>query len=324
MGTASSVSITMLGFLAPCLLLLAALAEGRPQEEWATYKAIYGKEYSGAEDLVRYSRWLKNKEVVDAHNSGDHSYKMALMEHSDWTEEEVNEMRLGFIPAQYDTKMELDTFEGVTTPTSIDYRNNGMVTGVKNQGQCGSCWAFSATGAMEGAWKKKHGSLISMSEQQLVDYGPGSCQGGMMDSAWGTARNGIESEQAYPYTARDGSCKFNPNMVVARAAGHRYVSHSESALESALYTVGHPISIAVHVGSSFQHYSHGIYSDPNCRYGQLNHAVLLVGYNKDSWGQGYWIVKNSWGSGWGQGGYIHMKMGENSCGLANSGMYPLV
>merc|ERR1712179_611343 len=99
MGTASSVSITMLGFLAPCLLLLAALAEGRPQEEWATYKAIYGKEYSGAEDLMRYSRWLKNKEVVDAHNSGDHSYKMALMEHSDWTEEEVNEMRLAsFLP----------------------------------------------------------------------------------------------------------------------------------------------------------------------------------------------------------------------------------
>merc|ERR1712226_1242565 len=83
-------------------------------------------------------------------------------------------------------------------------------------------------------------------------------------------------------------------------------------------------SPSVHVGSSFQHYSGGIYSDPNCRYGQLNHAVLLVGYNKDSWGQGYWIVKNSWGSGWGQGGYIHMKMGENSCGLANSGMYPLV
>merc|ERR1712179_44130 len=90
MGTASSVSITMLGFLAPCLLLLAALAEGRPQEEWATYKATYGKEYSEAEDLVRYSRWLYNKEVVDTHNSGDHSYKMALMEYSDWTEEEMS------------------------------------------------------------------------------------------------------------------------------------------------------------------------------------------------------------------------------------------
>merc|ERR1712179_33171 len=93
MGTASSVSITMLGFLAPCLLLLAALAEGRPQEEWATYKATYGKEYSEAEDLVRYSRWLYNKEVVDTHNSGDHSYKMALMEYSDWTEEEMAERR---------------------------------------------------------------------------------------------------------------------------------------------------------------------------------------------------------------------------------------
>merc|ERR1712179_209790 len=111
MGTASSVSITMLGFLAPCLLLLAALAEGRPQEEWATYKATYGKEYSEAEDLVRYSRWLYNKEVVDTHNSGDHSYKMALMEYSDWTEEEMAERRLGYVPAPYDPTMELETFE---------------------------------------------------------------------------------------------------------------------------------------------------------------------------------------------------------------------
>merc|ERR1712179_896055 len=104
MGTASSVSITMLGFLAPCLLLLAALAEGRPQEEWATYKAIYGKEYSGAEDLMRYSRWLYNKELIDVHNKGDHSYRIALMEHSDWTEEEMAERRLGFIPAKHNSK----------------------------------------------------------------------------------------------------------------------------------------------------------------------------------------------------------------------------
>merc|ERR1711962_214213 len=192
MGVPASLTTMMFTILASSLVLLAAVTEGRPHEnEWQTYKAIHGKEYSAEEDLMRFSRWLQNKEMVDAHNKADHGYKMALMEHSDWTEEEMNERRLG------------------------------------------------------------------------------SCQGGMMDSAWDTARNGIETEAAYPYVGRDQSCRFNPSKAVAHTAGHRRVSASESSLESAIYSVGYPISVAVHVGSSFQHYSHGVFSDPSCRYGQL-------------------------------------------------------
>merc|ERR1719153_2190216 len=120
--------------------------------------------------------------------------------------------------------MEEDSFEDVTGPNELDHRNSGLVTGVKNQGQCGSCWAFSATGALEGCWKKNHGgSLLSLSEQQLVDCGPGSCQGGMMDSAWDTARNGIETEAAYPYVGRDQSCRFNPSK-----AAYPYVGRDQS------------------------------------------------------------------------------------------------
>merc|ERR1711890_202037 len=210
MGSASV--ITMFTILASSLVLLATV-QGRPHEnEWQTYKAIHGKEYSAEEDLMRFSRWLQNKEMVDAHNNGDHGYKMALMEHSDWTEEEMNEKRLGFAPSPAFYEMEEDSFESaVAGPTSVDHRNSGLVTGVKNQGQCGSCWAFSATGALEGCWKKNHGgSLLSLSEQQLVDCGPGSCQGGMMDSAWDTARNGIETEAAYPYVGRDQSSGSTP------------------------------------------------------------------------------------------------------------------
>jgi len=146
----------------------------------------------------------------------------------------------------------------------------------------------------------------------------------MMDKAWNTAKKGIETEVDYPYHARDQQCVFDSSLSVASTTGWKNVAHNEADLEAALFQVGHPISIAVHVGASFQHYSSGIYSDRLCKWGRLNHAVLLVGYNKDTEGEHYWIVKNSWGTGWGQGGYIHMKMGENSCGLANSGMYPLV
>merc|ERR1711874_918007 len=146
---------------------------------------------------------------------------------------------------------------------------------------------------------------ISMSEQQLVDCGQGSCQGGYMNYAWETARNGIESEATYPYVGRDGSCHYNSNNEVARCSGTGRVGHSESALEGAIAQVGYSISVAIHVGSSFQHYNGG---------------VLVVGYDKTS-GTPHWIVKNSWGGSWGSSGYIMMKIGENSCGIAKDPMY---
>merc|ERR1712080_61351 len=113
-------------------------------------------------------------------------------------------------------------FEDVPgAPSHLDFRESGQVTGVKNQGQCGSCWAFSSTGCLEGMWKKNHGQLISLSEQQMVDCAPGSCQGGWMHEAWNAVRNGIETEQTYPYTARDGWCHANSNNFVVTNSGSR-------------------------------------------------------------------------------------------------------
>jgi len=293
------------------VLAVVALAEGMSvRDQWTSFKASHGKKYSVKENTLRFNIWNANRKMVEEHNAGDHEWTMAMYEWSDWTQEEFAE-NLDSIPRKH--------FDNAA-PSHIDFREEGKVTPVKNQGQCGSCWAFSATGAMEGMWMNSHSTLYSLSEQQMVDCGQGSCNGGYMDSAWQTVRNGANTEADYPYEARDGQCRAKSNSFVATNSGSQRVSHSESSLESAMAQVGYSISVAIHVGSSFQHYSGGIFSDPQCQYGQLNHGVLAVGYDHGS----NWIVKNSWGGSWGEGGYIRMKQGENSCGITKDPMYPIV
>jgi len=311
-------------FRSLCLLLaLACLSLGSSVEEWSEYKVKFEKEYSGEEDDTRFALWVENKKLVDDHNKEGQGFRMSLNEYSDWTQEEVNMRLLGYTHVE-DSTMEEEIFEDDATPDLLDYREHNFVTEVKNQGGCGSCWAFSATGGMEGMWAKQHGELISMSEQQLLDCGPGSCDGGHMVHAWDTAKAGIMSEEDYPYEHADKNCRFDSNKVVASTSGHKSVSHNEDSLEQALVQVGYPISVAIHVGNSFQHYKDGIYSDPECVNGKLNHGVLVVGYNKTVEDEAYWIVKNSWGKNWGMDGYILMKMGENSCGIAKGPCYPVL
>merc|ERR1712234_42584 len=266
------------------VLAVVALAEGMSvRDQWTSFKASHGKKYSVKENTLRFNIWNANRKMVEEHNAGDHEWTMAMYEWSDWTQEEFAERMLGYQAPENLDSIPRKHFDNAA-PSHIDFREEGKVTPVKNQGQGGSCWAFSATGAMEGMWMNSHSTLYSLSEQQMVDCGQGSCNGGYMDSAW------------------------------------QRVSHSESSLESAMAQVGYSISVAIHVGSSFQHYSGGIFSDPQCQYGQLNHGVLAVGYDHGS----NWIVKNSWGGSWGEGGYIRMKQGENSCGITKDPMYPIV
>jgi len=288
-------------------------------DEWESFKKVWGKEYQPAEDSLRRGIWKRNKALVESHKSNH--FTLALNEASDWTADEVESFRLGYVDME---EGEGKTFSEIEErPDLLDHREAGLVTEVKNQGHCGSCWAFSATGGIEGVWAKKVGELLSVSEQQLVDCAHGSCSGGNMGNAWDTAKDGIMSEEDYPYEHKDGECRYNSSQAVASVSGHESVAHNEHDLEKALYQIGYPISIAVHAGSSFQHYKEGVYNDPECVEGKLNHAVLLVGYNKTA-PEPYWIVKNSWGKNWGQDGYIHIKMGENVCGLAKRPVYPVL
>jgi cathepsin L len=307
--------------LTPTLvLLLAAAAMASTATEWAKFKLQHEKVYSEEEDATRMNIWNKNVKMVAKHNSEKHSYTMAINKFSDWTEEEFNNF-LG-----YQARAERSTgktFENVKTPETVDFRDEGKVTPPKDQGQCGSCWAFSATGALEGLWAKEMGELVSMSEQQLMDCGQGGCNGGHMINGWNhvAQAGGIQSEETYPYKHKDGHCQEDNSMFVAHCGGYEEVSPNESAMESALVEIGYPISIGVHAGSSFQHYHSGVYDDTHCKNGQLNHAILVVGYDK-SGSEPYWIVKNSWGGSWGDHGYINMKMGVNTCGMKADPCYP--
>ena len=218
--------------------------------------------------------------------------------------------------------------EGFEAPAEIDWRTKGAVTEVKDQGQyCGSCWAFSSTGSLEGQHFRKTGKLVSLSEQNLLDctddYGNQGCDGGFMDNAFKYVYNnhGIDTEISYPYQGMEYfRCRFSNATVGATDKGYVDIPKGdEDALAKAVATVG-PVSVAIDAShDSFMFYSHGIYQERACSSENIDHAVLVVGYNP-----GFWIVKNSWGTEWGDNGYVKMKRGINMCAIASFASYPLV
>jgi cathepsin L len=201
------------------------------------------------------------------------------------------------------------------------------VTAVKDQGMCGSCWAFSATGSLEGSYFLKHGQLLSFSEQQLVDcskkQGNEGCNGGLMDTAFSYVKeNGLCLETDYPYNAKDGQCESTCLKTLSGSGFVDIPENDEAALERAVLTIG-PISVAIQADKpAFQFYKTGVFDDPSCGT-NLDHGVLVVGLGTLK-GKDYWIVKNSWGQLWGSEGYILLARGKNMCGIAQQASYPLV
>ncbi|GMT11405.1 hypothetical protein PFISCL1PPCAC_2702, partial [Pristionchus fissidentatus] len=198
------------------------------------------------------------------------------------------------------------------------------------QGQCGSCWAFSTTGALEGQLAKNGANLTSLSEQNLVDcsrlnYG---CNGGNTALAliYVKRNGGIDKESKYPYKGWEGRCKYSPANVGGKDKGFvRVTMGDEEALKTAVATIG-PISVAIDASSnSFGYYSTGVFYDPWCSSTDLDHAILVIGYGTDPDYGDYWLIKNSWGRSWGEEGYGKMARNrDNNCGIATEAVYPNV
>ena len=311
------------------------------REEWETWKIHHRKNYSSlVEDTLRMKIFLDNKIRIAKHNLkahlGEFSYTMKMNHLGDLLNHEVVSTRNGYRKGLQlqNSKPEAEPLtapESLSLPASIDWRTLGAVTDVKNQGQCGSCWSFSATGALEAQHFRKTGKLVSLSEQNLIDcstkYGNHGCQGGLMDFAFQYIQDnrGIDTEASYPYEGRDYKCRFNKKNIGATDVGFVDIPQgSEMALMKAVATVG-PVSVAIDASQeSFQFYSSGVYQEPNCTPDGLDHGVLVVGYGTEN-GRDYWLVKNSWGTGWGEQGYIKMARNRNNhCGIATAASYPLV
>eukprot|EP00128_Syssomonas_multiformis_P007571 Colp12_sorted_trinity150504_noHs@22860 len=237
-------------------------------DEFNSWKQNFAKAYKTVqEEAHRASIFFSNLEKILTHNAGNHTYKLALNQFADMTFDEFKGYLTAFPQYKRTPGSTYLAAENVELPTSIDWRTKGYVTAVKNQGQCGSCWTFSATGSLEGQHFKKTGNLVSLSEQQLVDcatsaYGNEGCNGGLMDNAFTYIKKvgGIEQESAYPYTAKDGTCKFDKTKVAATVTGYVDIPEgSESGLLNAVGTVG-PVSVAIDASQySFQFYSSGVY-----------------------------------------------------------------
>jgi C1A family cysteine protease len=300
---------------------------------WGSWKDQHQKAYSENEERIRFAVFSHNYKKIIKFNEENESPKLALNKFADLTANEFKSTHASCAFYQDDEEFVRQRTQEFSIeaplPASVDWRNKGAVTPVKNQGQCGSCWTFSTTGVLEGFNFINSGKLISFSEQQIVDCDTGTDQG--CDGGWPylavqyAAKNGLETEAEYPYTAQDGTCRYKASEATKVNSNYSFVTpKSTDQLKSAIVSM--PVSVLIEADQDvFQFYSSGVIKT-GCG-ASLDHAVLAVGYHKVGPIEAF-IVKNSWGTDWGESGYVQIwsnqaiNGGAGVCGILSQPMIP--
>jgi cathepsin F len=318
------------------LLFVAALAvptEDEVKVQFAEFIRKYNKQYTSHHEIItRFNNFKASLARAEQLQAMSTSAKFGVTKFSDMSPAEFQStilMKKVDFP-NGDEVVPPTTLVTVGAPATFDWRDHGAVTPVKDQEQCGSCWAFSATEAIESAWILKghaNASTVDLAPQQIVDCDnsdAAGCGGGFTESAYEyiIKAGGQEPEADYPYTGENGKCAFNAKDIDAKISGFTSIPKDETALSGVLSTTG-PLSICLDA-AHWQDYQSGVMGHLSCcpfLKCMLDHCVQLVGYNSTG-SDPYWIVRNSWNTDWGIEGYIWLEMGENTCGITNDITWP--
>ena len=328
----------LLGFGLFIVFIGKCVSDMSEWDHFIHFQEKFNKKYKSiVETTTRFEIFSKNIRDIFSHNRDPtQNFTMGINQFTDLTPVEFKQQYIGELRelqsevGSYNCKVFTSKATGV--PDTVDWRTKGAVTEVKDQGQCGSCWTFSSTGAVEGAWAISKKQLINLSEQELVDcatgfaYGSHGCSGGQMEGAFKyVIENGQCSLSSYPYNAKDGSCHSCVSVVEISSCSD-VLPNDQISLKGAV--AQQPVSIAIEADTRyFQSYSSGVLTASSCGT-KLDHGVLIVGYGTEN-GQKYWLVKNSWGVTWGENGYVKIARSDSTndagiCGIAMDPSFPSV